>query len=41
VISGNLAELLHSVEAISSELACDGVSALPWLAFGGVTISGK
>ncbi len=41
MISGNLAELLNSVEAISSELACDGVSALPWLAFGGVTISGK
>ncbi len=41
MISGNLADLLNSVEAISSETACDGMSALPWIAFGGVTISGK
>jgi PmbA protein len=42
MISGNLADLLNSVKAISSETACDGMSALPWIAFGGVvTISGK
>jgi PmbA protein len=41
MISGNLAELLNNVEAISSEVVCDGMSVLPWIAFKGVTISGK
>jgi PmbA protein len=41
MISGNLAELLNNVEAISSEQVADGMSVLPWIAFNGVTISGK
>jgi PmbA protein len=41
MISGNLAELLLNVEAISRELACNGSSVLPWIAFNGITVSGK
>jgi PmbA protein len=41
MISGNLAELLLNVEAISTELACNGTSVLPWIAFNGITVSGK
>ncbi|MGI6578598.1 MAG: TldD/PmbA family protein [Eubacteriales bacterium] len=41
MISGNLAEMLNNVVAISSDTVCDGVSILPWIAFDGITISGK
>jgi PmbA protein len=41
MISGNLADMLNQVVDISSETICDGVSVLPWIAFDGITISGK
>ncbi len=41
MISGNLAQLLLDVVAISKESITDGMHILPWAAFGGVTISGK
>lgn len=41
MINGNLADLLKNVIAISSETVCDGSSVLPYIAFDGVTISGK
>jgi len=41
MISGNLADLLNNLIDISSETVCDGASRLPYMAFGGVTISGK
>ena len=41
MISGNLAEMLNNVIAISSETVCDGISILPWIAFDGITISGR
>jgi len=41
MISGNIAEMLKNVAAISKESVCDGSSVLPWAAFGGITVSGK
>ncbi|MCD8342068.1 MAG: TldD/PmbA family protein [Clostridiales bacterium] len=41
MVSGNLAEMLNHVVAISRETQCDGDSVLPWAAFDGVTISGS
>ena len=41
MISGNLAEMLKNILAISSELVCDGMSVMPYMAFSGITISGK
>ena len=41
MISGNLGNLLKNVVAISSEVVCDGATVLPYVAFGGVTVSGK
>lgn len=41
MISGNLAELLGHVVAISKEVSLDGGSVLPYMAFDGVVISGK
>lgn len=41
MISGNLADILKNVRAISSERICDGASVLPYMAFDGVTVSGK
>ena len=41
MISGNLGDLLKNVVAISSEVVCDGATVLPYVAFGGVTVSGK
>lgn len=41
MISGNLAEMLNNVVAVSSDTVCDGISVLPWIAFDGITISGK
>ena len=41
MISGNLADMLKNVYAISDEQICDGSSVLPHIAFNGITISGK
>ncbi|HSK67679.1 MAG TPA: metallopeptidase TldD-related protein [Candidatus Limnocylindria bacterium] len=41
MISGNLAGMLGAVEGISRETVRDGSGSLPWLAVGGITISGK
>lgn len=41
MISGNLANMLKNVVAISSEVVCDGSNALPWAAFDDITVSGK
>ena len=41
MISGNLAEMLNSVIDISAETAMDGSTVYPWVAFDGVTVSGK
>lgn len=41
MISGNLAELFMNVKSISKETVCDGTSILPYIAFDGVTVSGK
>lgn len=41
MVSGNLAELLLQIRGISKERLCDGATVLPWIAFDGVTISGK
>jgi PmbA protein len=41
MISGNLQELLRDVRAVSRERVDSGLAIEPWVAFGGVTISGK
>lgn len=41
MISGNFADMLNSIEGISSEVYMDGSCCLPYVAFGGVTVSGK
>ena len=41
MISGNLADMLLHLRAISSEQVADGMSVLPYMAFDGITISGK
>ncbi len=41
MISGNLAKMLNELVDISSETVADGISVLPYAAFGGITISGK
>ena len=41
MISGNLAEMLNNVIDISKETAMDGSTVYPWVAFDGVTVSGK
>lgn len=41
MISGNLTEVLRDVIGITRERAEDGDTALPWLACGGITVSGK
>lgn len=41
MISGNFADMLNSIEAISRETITDGSCVLPYVAFGGVTVSGK
>ncbi len=41
MINGNLADLLKNIRAISCEKEPDGSTSLPWIAFDGVTISGK
>lgn len=41
MISGNLAEMLNNIIDISKETAMDGSTVYPWVAFDGVTVSGK
>ncbi len=41
MISGNLAEMLNNLIAISKETLVDGGVVAPYMAFGGVTVSGK
>ena len=41
MISGNLAEMLNNLVAISKERVADGYSVLPYAAFDGITVSGK
>ena len=41
MISGNMADMLLHLRAISSEQVADGMSVLPYMAFDGITISGK
>ena len=41
MINGNVADMLNDLVGISSEASVDGSSVLPYVAFGGVTISGK
>ena len=41
MISGCVPEMLNSIRAISSDLLKDGSSSVPYIAFDGVTISGK
>ena len=41
MISGNLSEMLKNVRAISREVLEDGGMSVPYMAFDGVTISGK
>ena len=41
MISGNLADMMNNLVAISKERVEDGASVLPYAAFGGITISGK
>ena len=41
MISGNFAEMLQNIRGISKEVLCDGSCVLPYIAFDGVTVSGK
>ncbi len=41
MLSGNLADMLMNVTDISAETAEDGSTVFPWVAFDGVTVSGK
>lgn len=40
MISGNLAAMLKNIVGISKEVSCDGTCVLPYVAFGGITVSG-
>lgn len=40
MISGNLSAMLKNIVGISSEVCCDGTTVLPYVAFGGITVSG-
>lgn len=41
MINGNLADMLNNLVAVSEETVADGSSVLPYMAFGGFTVSGK
>ena len=41
MVAGNLKEMLKAVSGISKERVNNGTSVTPWIAFSGVTISGK
>ena len=41
MINGNFADMFNNLRAVSSDVVCDGDVALPYVAFDGLTISGK
>lgn len=41
MISGNFADMVNHISGISSDVLCDGGGAIPYVAFDGVTVSGK
>ena len=41
MVSGNFAEMLKSITAVSKERVDFGYGIYPWVAFSGVTVSGK
>ncbi|HHX21683.1 MAG TPA: TldD/PmbA family protein, partial [Clostridiales bacterium] len=41
MISGNLADVFNNIAGISKQRNSDGMFLLPWMAFNGITISGK
>jgi PmbA protein len=41
MISGNLASMLNDLVAISKEMLVDGTVVAPYMAFDGITVSGK
>ncbi len=41
MISGNLADMLQNLRAVSREVMEDGAMSVPYMAFDGVTVSGK
>ena len=41
MISGSVADILHKIRAVSREVLRDGDCCLPFIAFDGVTVSGK
>jgi len=41
MISGNLADMMNNLIAISKETLEDGSIVAPYMAFGGITVSGK
>ena len=41
MISGNLADVFNNIAGISQQRNSDGMFLLPWMAFNGITISGK
>ena len=41
MISGNVADMLKNIRAISSDVLKDGYGSVPFIAFDGVTVSGK
>ena len=41
MVSGNMADMLNRLRAISTEQVADGMTVLPYMAFDGITISGK
>ena len=41
MISGNAVKMLREIKAISTERVNFGSSVLPWVRFGGMTVSGK
>lgn len=41
MVSGNMADMLNRLRAVSAEQVADGMTVLPYMAFDGITISGK
>lgn len=41
MIAGNLKEMLNSIKSISAETVNNGSTVFPWIAFSGITVSGK
>ncbi len=41
MVSGNLEKMFNDLKGLTKDPVCDGMCALPWAAFGGITIAGK